>query len=67
VVFQKLPLAGEARPLDKPVFARGEPAMPEAAANPEEVCYCDSRAWRRTRAISSGCWQWYVSNNCEHN
>ena len=22
VVFQKLPLAGEARPLDKPVFAR---------------------------------------------
>jgi len=28
--------------------------------------YCDSRASSRTCAISSGCWQWYSSNSCEH-
>jgi hypothetical protein len=31
-------------------------AIPEAAASPEEVCYCDSTASRRASATSSGCW-----------
>jgi len=66
VVFQKLPLAGEARAARQASIREGEPAMPEAAANPEGVCYCDSRASSRTCAISSGCWRWYASNSCEH-